>query len=94
MRECVFREARQYREKANVADYCADRAAFTRSGRVTLPGPEVATDAMTHAVLAARHLREAIAWLDPSRVACADLARNPQRARGRSRVAAQARRAC
>ncbi|HEY1944866.1 MAG TPA: AAA family ATPase, partial [Roseiarcus sp.] len=68
MRERLFREARQYREKVNVADYCADRAEFARTGRVTLPAPEVATDAMTHAVLAARRLREAIAWLDPSRV--------------------------
>ncbi len=68
MHERLFREARQYREKANVADYCADRAEFARSGQVTLPGPEVATDAMTHAVLAARRLREAITWLDPPRV--------------------------
>jgi hypothetical protein len=67
MRERVFREARQYREKANVADYCADRAEFARTGQVTLPGPEIATDATRYAVFAVRRLREAIAWLDPSR---------------------------
>ena len=68
MRERLFREARQYREKANVVDCCANRGEFARTGRVTLPGPEVAADAMTHAVTAARGLREAMAWLDPSRV--------------------------
>jgi hypothetical protein len=68
MRERLFREARQYREKANVVDFCADRAEFVRTGRVTLPGLERVTDPTTHAVGAARRLREAMAWLDPSRV--------------------------
>jgi conjugative relaxase-like TrwC/TraI family protein len=68
MRERLFREARQYREKANVGDFCADRAEFARTGRVTPPDPELVTDPTTHAVSAARRLREAMAWLDPSRV--------------------------
>ena len=68
MRERLFREARQYREKANVVNSCADRAEFVRTGRVTLPDPERVTDPTTHAVSAARRLREAMAWLDPSRV--------------------------
>ena len=68
LRERLFREARQYREKANVVDFCADRAEFVRTGRVTLPGLELVTDPTTHAVSAARALSEAMAWLDPSRV--------------------------
>ncbi len=68
MRERVFREARQYHEKANVVDYCADRVEFARTGRVALPGPEAAADLTIHAVSAARRLREALAWLNPSRI--------------------------
>ena len=68
MRERLFREARQYREKANVVDFCADRVEFVRTGRVTLPVSERVTDPTTRAVSAARRLREAMAWLDPSRV--------------------------
>ncbi|MBX9752001.1 MAG: relaxase domain-containing protein [Roseococcus sp.] len=61
--ERLFREARGYREKANVVDYAADRIAFVRDGvlgppeRIT-PGVDVG-----RAVRAARTLREAAAWL-------------------------------
>jgi hypothetical protein len=68
MRERLFREARQYREKTNVIDYCENRDEFVRFGRVALPDSERTTDATRHAVLAARRLREATNWLDPSRV--------------------------
>jgi conjugative relaxase-like TrwC/TraI family protein len=68
MRERLFGEARQYREKENVVDYCADRRVFTRTGQVTLPGPETAKGTVERVLLAARGLREALAWLDPTRL--------------------------
>jgi len=61
--ERLFREARTYREKANVVDYTADRVAFVRDGLLGLtervsPGVDV-----RRAIRAARALREAVAWL-------------------------------
>jgi len=61
--ERLFREARGYREKANVVDYTADRVAFVRDGLLGLtervsPGVDV-----RRAIRAARALREAVAWL-------------------------------
>jgi conjugative relaxase-like TrwC/TraI family protein len=68
MRERLFAEARQYREKANVIDFCADRSAFTRTGKVDLPRPETGKWKIERAVLGARALRDALARLDPSRL--------------------------
>lgn len=57
--EALFTEARQYREKRNVADFVADRVAFRADGRLRLhevaPVPDVA-----RASRAARALREAL----------------------------------
>ncbi|MGX9984666.1 MobF family relaxase [Methylobacterium fujisawaense] len=66
--ERLFREARGYREKANVVDYAADRVAFVRDGVLGLrervaPGIDV-----HRAVRAARALREAAAWLGVERL--------------------------
>ncbi|MGE8131204.1 MobF family relaxase [Methylobacterium sp. NPDC080182] len=66
--ERLFREARTYREKANVADYAADRVAFVRDGLLGLrervgPGIDV-----RRAARAARSLREAAAWLGVERL--------------------------
>jgi hypothetical protein len=68
LRERLFTEGRRYREKANVVDYCADPIVFRRSGRVELPGPESVKSTMERAVLLARGLREALTWLDPSKL--------------------------
>jgi hypothetical protein len=67
MRERIFDEARRYREKANVADYCADRTAFINTGAVDLVRPNAGKWKIDRAVLAARALREAIASLESSR---------------------------
>lgn len=61
--ERLFREARGYREKANVVDYAADQVAFVRDGVFRLteriaPGIDVG-----RAVRAAGALHEAAAWL-------------------------------
>ncbi|MDX4993083.1 hypothetical protein SHY80_10960, partial [Streptococcus suis] len=66
--ERLFREARTYREKANVVDYTADRVAFVRDGLLGLtervsPGVDV-----RRAIRAARALREAAAWLGVERL--------------------------
>lgn len=66
--ERLFREARGYREKANVVDYAADRMAFVRDGVLGLtervsPGVDV-----RRAIRAARALREAAAWLGVERL--------------------------
>jgi len=37
--ECLFNEARRYREKANVVDHVEDRIKFIESGSVELPRP-------------------------------------------------------
>jgi conjugative relaxase-like TrwC/TraI family protein len=68
IRERLFGEARQYREKANVVDHCADRSVFTRTGQVELPSPEASKWTVERALLGARGLREALGWLDPSRL--------------------------
>ena len=66
--ERLYREARGYREKANVVDYAADRVAFMRDGLLVLrervaPGLDVG-----RAVRAARALREAAAWIGVDRL--------------------------
>lgn len=66
--ERLFKEARAYREKANVVDYAADRVAFVRDGLLGLtervsPGVDV-----RRAIRAARALREAVAWLGVDRL--------------------------
>ena len=66
--ERLFREARTYREKANVVDYAADRVAFVRDGLLGLtervsPGVDV-----RRAIRAARALREAVVWLGVDRL--------------------------
>ncbi|MCJ2005531.1 hypothetical protein [Methylobacterium sp. J-092] len=61
--ERLFREARSYREKANVVDYAVDRVAFVRDGVVGLPERVVAGIDVGRAVRAARALREAATWL-------------------------------
>ena len=61
--ERLFREARSYREKANVVDYAADRVAFVRDGVLGLPERVAAGIDVCRAVRAARALREAAAWL-------------------------------
>jgi len=84
LRERLFTEGRRYREKANVVDYCADPVLFTRSGRVELPESESVKSTVERAVLAARGLREAVAWLDPSKL-IAPLWRLIERGRGLAR---------
>jgi ATP-dependent exoDNAse (exonuclease V) alpha subunit len=66
MRERLFDEARHYREKTNVADFCPDRAAFLRTERVALAQPEIRKWTVARVMQAARTLREALAWIDPS----------------------------
>ena len=61
--ERLFREARGYREKANVVDYAADRVAFVRDGVLGLPERVAPVIDVGRAVRAARALREAAAWL-------------------------------
>ncbi|UIY45705.1 MobF family relaxase [Methylobacterium radiotolerans] len=61
--ERLFREARGYREKANVVDYAADRVAFVRDGVLGLPERVAPGIDVGRAVRAARALREAAAWL-------------------------------
>lgn len=61
--ERLFREARGYREKANVVDYAADRVAFVRDGVLGPPERVVPGIDVGRAVRAARALREAAAWL-------------------------------
>ena len=56
MRERLFAEARQYREKANVVDHCANRDEFLRTGLVALPTPDTPARLAMRAVLAARKL--------------------------------------
>ena len=68
MRERLFDEARQYREKANVVDFCADRAAFIRTAKVDLAHPEIGKWTVQRAILTVQGLRNALAWLEPSRL--------------------------
>lgn len=67
--ERLFAEARIYREKANVADYAADRIAFVRDG--TLGSRELPPSGIldvARAARAARALRAALARLRPERL--------------------------
>lgn len=68
MREHLFDEARQYREKANVVDFCADRGAFIRGGKVELPQPDFGKWKAQRAVLVARNLQEILVSLRPTRL--------------------------
>lgn len=58
--ERLFGEARTYREKANVADYATDRLTFVRDGSLNLDAPPAHGLDVSHAVRAARALREAL----------------------------------
>lgn len=67
--ERLFAEARIYREKANVADYAADRIAFVRDG--TLGSRELSPSGIldvARAARAARALRAALGRLRPERL--------------------------
>ena len=68
MLERLFAEARVYREKANVADYAADRIAFVREG--TLGSPEQVHGGIDVArvVRAAHALRVTLVRLRPDRL--------------------------
>ena len=68
MRERLFAETRQYREKANVVDYCANRDEFVRTGLVALPTPDTPALIAARAVIAARNLRDALLRLVPDRL--------------------------
>ncbi|MCJ2005721.1 hypothetical protein MKK60_01240, partial [Methylobacterium sp. J-092] len=60
--ERLFREARSYRETANVVDYAVDRVAFVRDGVVGLPERVVAGIDVGRAARTARALRQAPTW--------------------------------
>ncbi len=66
--ERLFTEARVFREKANVADYAADRIAFVRDG--TLGSPEQVQGGLdvARAVRAAHALRVTLVRLGPDRL--------------------------
>jgi hypothetical protein len=66
--ERLFAEARVYREKANVADYAADRIAFVRDGSLGSPERAQSGIDIARAVRAARALRVALASLRPDRL--------------------------
>jgi conjugative relaxase-like TrwC/TraI family protein len=68
MRERLFDEARRYREKANVADFCADRSPFIRTGYVNLPNGSGEKWTIERAVVAARAFRDAHNVFDSSRL--------------------------
>ncbi len=59
----LFREARNYSEKANVIDYAADRVAFVRDGSLGTREPNGQGVDVPRVMRAARLLREAMAWL-------------------------------
>jgi conjugative relaxase-like TrwC/TraI family protein len=58
--ERLFAEAQTYREKANVADYAADRVAFVRDGSLNLDAPPPPGLDVSRAIRAARTLRKAL----------------------------------
>ena len=60
--ERVFREARSYREKANVVDYAVDRVGFVRDGVLAIRERVEGLD-VGRAIRAARAWREALTWL-------------------------------
>ncbi|CAO4148924.1 MobF family relaxase [Methylorubrum aminovorans] len=66
--ERLFAEARVYREKANVADYAADRIAFVRDGSLGSPERVQSGIDVAHAMRAARALRTTLARLKPERL--------------------------
>jgi len=61
--ERLFREARNYSEKANVIDYAADRGAFVRDGSLGTREPVGRGLEVPRVMRATRLLREAMAWL-------------------------------
>jgi conjugative relaxase-like TrwC/TraI family protein len=65
--ERLFKEARGYREKANVVDYAADPVAFVRGGRLVLRERLAGLD-VTRAVRAAQALRAALSRLGLDRL--------------------------
>jgi conjugative relaxase-like TrwC/TraI family protein len=66
--ERLFKEARAYREKANVVDYAADRVAFVRDVELGLTARVIPGIDVRRAIRAARALREAVAWLGVERL--------------------------
>ena len=65
--ERVFREARSYREKANVVDYAVDRVGFVRDGVLAIRERGEGLD-VGRAIRAARAWREALTWLGLDRL--------------------------
>ena len=65
--ERLFGEARTYREKANVADYVADRMAFVRDETLSLDAVLARGLDVFRAVRAAQALRKVIGRFDPER---------------------------
>lgn len=63
IQERLFSEARQYREKANVIDYVADRVAFVRVGSIEL-GSHAGGPNVGRAIQAARALSRALRGLN------------------------------
>lgn len=61
--ERLFREARNYSEKANVVDHAADRVAFVRDGSLETREPIGQGVDVPRVMRAARLLREAMSWL-------------------------------
>jgi len=68
LRDRLFREAMQYREKANVVDYCADRSEFVTTGTIDLPHVDSQKSLVARAVFASRSLRQALTWPEPARL--------------------------
>lgn len=58
IRERLFTEARSYTEKANVADYVADRINFMRTGQIVIQKPKRSLN-LAHVARTAQRLREA-----------------------------------
>lgn len=65
--ERLYGESRQYREKANVADYAEDRAVFAESGQIAGPAHNDRLG-LARAVQAARQLRDAIRSLKSKQI--------------------------
>jgi conjugative relaxase-like TrwC/TraI family protein len=68
MRERLFDEARRYREKVNVVDFCADRAKFLRNGTVDLPCAEASKWTLARALIAAKSLRQVLSSMNSSQL--------------------------
>ena len=68
MKERLFTEARKYRDKANVVDFCDDREEFMRTGLVAAPAPDTPARIAARYVLAARALCDAMLRLAPGQM--------------------------